>query len=48
LEETIRFCNNNFYSWLNNKNYKKHFQEFKEIVAQIFKLKKRDKLVKSL
>ena len=48
LEETIRFCNNNFYSWLNNKNYKKHFQEFKEIVVQIFKLKKRDKLVKSL
>jgi hypothetical protein len=44
LEETIRFCNNNFNSWLNNKKFKKYFDEFEEIVVNIFKIEKGDKL----
>jgi len=38
LEETIRFCNNNFHSWLNDEKSKKYFQEFENIVTNIFKL----------
>lgn len=36
LEDTIRFCNRDFYSWLNNKELESHYKEFKNIVDHIF------------
>jgi hypothetical protein len=39
LEETIRFCNKDFYSWLNDKVSKEYLQEFENIANNIFGLK---------
>lgn len=36
LEETVSFCNNNFYSWLNDSKFNGHIKEFEEIVKKIF------------
>jgi hypothetical protein len=36
LEETIRFCNKDFYSWLNDKELKQYSKEFQDIADYIF------------